>query len=133
MAMKNVTYISLYLTFFSSFQSEVTTLFPYATVSIGWSSVYDSQSSVTYTDDMTEAALSLAREFDLPVTFTAHAGMARDSWDKFQNVLSESRGYTVTLFADSGDSVSADDLNHIRSNSEIAKVYYEMPENMKSL
>ena len=111
----------------------MTTLFPYATVSIGWSSVYDSQSSITYTDDMIEAALSLAREFDLPVTFAAHAGMARDSWDKFQNVLSESRGYTVTLFADSGDSVSADDLNHIRSNSEIAKVYYEMPENMKSL
>ena len=131
--MKNVTYISLYLTFFSSFQSEVTTLFPYATVSIGWSSVYDSQSSVTYTDDMIEAALSLAHEFDLPVTFAAHAGMARDSWDKFQNVLSESRGYTVTLFEDTGDSVSADDLNHIRSNSEIAKVYYEMPENMKSL
>ena len=131
--MKNVTYISLYLTFFFPFQSEVTTLFPYATVSIGWSSVYDSQSSITYTDDMIEAALSLAREFVLPVTFAAHAGMARDSWDKFQNVLSESRGYTVTLFADTGDSVSADDLNHIRSNSEIAKVYYEMPENMKSL
>ena len=59
--------------------------------------------------------------------------LAIDSWDKFQNVLFESRGYTVTLFADSGDSVSADDLNYIRSNSEIAKVYYEMPENMKSL
>ena len=132
MALKHVNYISLYLSFFFSFQSEVTTLFPYATVSIGWSSVYDSQSSITYTDDMIEAALSLAREFDLPVTFAAHAGMARDSWDKFQNVLSESRGYTVTLFADSGDSVSADDLNYIRSNSEIAKVYYEMPENMKS-
>ena len=111
----------------------MTSRFPYATVSIGWSSVYNSESSTTYTDDMIEAALRLARQFVLPVTFAAHAGMARDSWDKFQNVLSESRGYTVTLFADPDDSVSADDLNHIRSNSEIAKVYYEMSDNKRPL
>ena len=82
---------------------------------------------------MIEAARDLASQFVLPVTFAAHAGMARDSWNKFQGVLSESRSYTVTLFAATDESVKPEDLTYIRDNSEVSKVFYAIPDHMQNV
>ena len=82
---------------------------------------------------MVEAARNLASQFVVPVTFAVHAGMARNSWDKFESVLSESRSYTVTLFAANDDLVKPEDLTYIREHSESSKIFYDLPGQLKTV
>ncbi len=80
---------------------------------------------------MIDEATQYAKQWELPVTFAVHAGMARDSWTLFQNTLAESRGFTVTLWAEEQEEIDNTDLLYIRQNCEKSKLFYEMEDSIR--
>ncbi len=116
-----------------SFQESITKHFPYTTVSLGWASSYNSTSSATYTQSMVEEATQYAKQWELPVTLAVHAGMARDSWALFQDALSISRGFTVTLWCEEEEEeIDTSDLMYIRDHSEKSKVFYQIKDSTRN-
>ena len=76
--------------------------------------------------------LAYTSDLDQPITFPIKAILARRSWDNLIALLDASRAHTITIWSGS-DLVDPDDLVYLRQNSEIDRVYYDLPDWMMAL
>jgi hypothetical protein len=76
---------------------------------------------------MVDEMLTYTADLEQPITFPIKASLARRSWDNLKRLLDVSRAHSITIWSGSNP-VDPDDLVYIRENSDIERVYYDLPD-----
>ncbi|KAK2150591.1 hypothetical protein LSH36_399g04017 [Paralvinella palmiformis] len=105
------------------FRETVLQFFPEATLSVGWTTADGPEG---YTRDMVDEMLAFVAPLQQPVTFPVRAKLVKRSWDNLKELLSSSRAHALTIWSGS-DLVDPDDLVYVRENSDLDRVYYDLP------
>ena len=106
--------------------------FPDVTLSVGWTTgARTPNTNLTYTMDMIREMLAICKNLPQPVTFPVRADLLRPSWDVFDWLLRQSRAYTLTVWTTPYDNVTKADMDFIQRQSEDARVYFDLPENLR--
>ena len=105
--------------------------FPDAILSLGWTTVSKgNNTNLNYTMAMVEEMDAICHELPQPVTFPVRAEQLRDSWEAFDWLLRQSRGYTLTVWTAPQDNVTKEDMDFIKSQAELSRVYFDLPKKL---
>lgn len=106
--------------------------FPEATLSLGWSTVAKgSNYGLNYTMDMVREMHDVCKTLNQPITFPVRAEQLVDSWDAFDWLLKQSRGYTLTVWTSPTDNVTKSEMEYVKRQAEAARVYFDLPEELR--
>ena len=102
------------------------------TLSVGWTTGAKTPgTNLTYTIDMLKEMLEICKRLPQPITFPVRANMLRPSWDVFHWLLQQSRDYTLTVWTSPSDDVTKEDMDFIKRQSEAARIYFDLPEQLR--
>ena len=106
--------------------------FPYCTLSISWTTGWDSSNpdSPGLDEAMIEEMAAYASTFEgQPITFPIRAVMARKAWAWIKpKLLDTSLGHSLTIWSSSNDNLDAEDMVFLRQCYDIDRIYYDLPE-----
>lgn len=106
--------------------------FPEATLSLGWTTVAKGTSyHLNYTMAMVQEMHNFCKNLRQPITFPVRAEQVVDSWDALDWLLKQSRAYTLTVWTGAGDNVTRSDMMYIKRQAEVARVYFDLPEQLR--
>ncbi|XP_074657361.1 protein FAM151A-like [Tubulanus polymorphus] len=115
----------------AEFLNLVKTVFPECTMSLGWTTGGDySPSEEAYSQAMVAEMAETCKTLQQPVTFPVRAILVRRSWKSLTWLLNQSRGFSLTIWHSAADRIDVDDLVYIRKNSQIDRVYYDLPDDL---
>ena len=113
----------------TEFKRIVLEYFPECTLSIGWKTGWNNDpEDDAYTQDHIDEMLQYAEDLEQPVTYPIRAAMLKESWPVLKYLLEQSRSYTLTVWSSTSDEVAADDLVYVRMDSEVDRIFYDLPE-----
>ncbi|XP_070541917.1 protein FAM151A-like [Ptychodera flava] len=111
------------------FISTINNGFPEVVLSLGWTTHWeDTAAENMYTWTMIFDVLFYSYPCKQPVTFPVRAVWSVTSWDKFVMMIGIREDFTVTVWSGANDDVDVDGLVQLRLNSEMEKVYYDLPD-----
>ena len=106
--------------------------FPDITLSVGWTTgAKDPNVELNYTMEMAQEIYHICKNLPQPVTFPVRANLLRSSWSVFHWLLQQSRAYTLTVWTSPADDVRKEDMDFIQRQSEAARVYFDLPEQLR--
>ena len=114
----------------TEFKRIVLEYFPECTLSIGWKTSWnnDPEQDDVYTQENIDEMLQYCEDLEQPVTYPVRAAMLKDSWPVLKYLLEQSRAYTLTVWSSKSDEVKAEDLVYVRIDSEVDRIFYDLPE-----
>lgn len=106
--------------------------FEATTLSLGWTTVAKKANyHLKYTMDMVKEMHEITKHVKQPITFPVRAEQLKDSLAAFDWLLSQSRDYTVTVWTGKGDNVTKSDMDFVKSQTEAARIYFDLPEELR--
>ncbi|KAL3862408.1 hypothetical protein ACJMK2_008376 [Sinanodonta woodiana] len=103
-------------------------LFPEATLSLGWTTGAKKENETpVYTREQVTQMHEICKNLNQPVTFPVRAAFVRDSWEHFDWLLQQSRGYTLTVWTSEMDTVKKADMDFIYRQTENHRIYFDLP------
>ena len=115
----------------TEFKRIVLKYFPESTLSIGWTTGWiNGIDNEVYTRAMINQMIEYCKDIKQPITFPVRAAMVKASWGHLSHLLNQSRSYSLTIWSSKNDDVDPDDMVFVRKNSEISRIYYDLPEQL---
>lgn len=110
--------------------------FANATLSIGWKTLYGGPTNITnasYTNEQIEEMIKVIRLHNVfqPITFPVRAGIAAQSLEQLDKIVSNVNHSTLTLWNGDGDYVDIPTLRELIFKLGVNKVYVDLPDDLK--
>lgn len=109
--------------------------FPKNTLSIGWTTAYNSSSAKgSYTDEQIANMLKQITDNNITaheITFPVRAGLAAESLPQMQKLIGTVKKSTLTIWSSADDPVNVDNLNSLILKIGVSKVYVDVPEELE--
>ncbi|KFO75714.1 Protein FAM151B, partial [Cuculus canorus] len=115
------------------FLDTVTSFFPDATLSLGWTTGWhpDKQNK-GYDWTMVKEMAQICSTLSQPVTFPVRAALVRQSISELCWLMQQSDRYSLTVWTGNEDLYSVEDLLYIRESFDKSRVYYDILEPQNS-
>ncbi|XP_020645877.3 protein FAM151B [Pogona vitticeps] len=115
------------------FLDTVTSFFPDATLSLGWTTRWISlKCNKGYSSEIVQEMEAICKHLTQPVTFPVRAALVRQSVSELQWLLQQSNRYTLTIWTGKHDDYSVEDLLFIRDSFDKSRVFYDILEPQNS-